>query len=115
MNIESLADLEQLKKDVAVMIKAVKDLDKKSTRYQSLDFNSSTAQRSRALEALNLAASERNRAKDNLHATLVDLGLTPLLGAEHYEPREIQQAKGVSGFSSNLKYQPKRPKRLGAE
>ena len=112
MNIDNLPDLEQLKKDVAAMIKAVKDLDEKSSRYQSLDISSSSAQRSRALEALNLAASERNRAKDNLHATLVDLGLTPMLDVEHYAPREIQQAKGVSGFSSNLKYQPRRPKRL---
>jgi len=113
MNIENLSDLERLKADVTALIKSVKEVDVKSKCYQGMSIGDcSQAKRSKASDSLNFACSERNKLEDDLHATLVDLELTPMLDPWEYAGYRVWTDAGL-GRSINRLYKPKQPRKLG--
>lgn len=75
LTINDLQTLEQLKGDVAAVIKSVKDLDRKSNKLRELGMDCTEKQRSKAAGAANMAALERNRCVESLKSTLTELGL----------------------------------------
>lgn len=107
MNIELL---KQLKKDTDAAIKAENDYSKKSERCRLLGINASEKQRSKAVSAMHEAAFDCRRCEDNLHATLVDLEMTPIGSLEQYETR--QRTQGNGGINAQMMYAPRKPQAL---
>lgn len=107
MNIELL---KQLKKDTDAAIKAESDYAKKSERCRLLGVDASERQRSKALNAMHEAAFDCRRCEDNLHATLVDLGMTPIGSSGRYESRVRPQGNG--GINAQMLYTPRKPQSL---
>ena len=104
MNIELL---KQLKKDTDAAIKAENDYIRKSERCRLLGMDASEKQRSKATSAMHEAAFD---CEDNLHATLVDLEMTPIGSRGRYEPRQRPQGNG--GINAQMMYAPRKPQAL---
>lgn len=107
MNIELL---KQLKKDTDAAIKAENDYAKKSERCRFLGMDASEKQRSKAVSAMHEAAFGCRRCEDNLHATLVDLEMTPIGSRGRYETRQRPQGNG--GINAQMLYAPRKPQSL---
>tara|TARA_R110002020_G_scaffold70727_2_gene183430 strand:+ start:1105 stop:1434 length:330 start_codon:yes stop_codon:yes gene_type:complete len=107
MNIELL---KQLKKDTDAAIKAENDYIRKSERCRLLGMDASEKQRSKATSAMHEAAFDCRRCEDNLHATLVDLEMTPIGSRGRYEPRQRPQGNG--GINAQMMYAPRKPQAL---
>lgn len=107
MNIELL---KQLKKDTDAAIKAENDYAKKSERCRLLGMDASEKQRAKATSAMHEAAFDCRRCEDNLHATLVDLEMTPIGDSSRYEPRERINDNGA--INLRYMYHPRKPQAL---
>ncbi|WP_287011191.1 hypothetical protein [Idiomarina sp.] len=106
MNIEKLQTAQEAMK---ALISAMKDVEKKSQKLHSMNFNdNSVKQRAAASYRLTDVCFARDRASDYLHACLVNAGLTPAKPAGHYATREIHQSAGF-GHSISMKYTPAIP------
>lgn len=96
------------------LVKAEKDVTKKSDKAQSLTIEGSTRkQRASANDRLTDACFDRDKARDNLHKYLVDAGLADAKASEEYEARQISQNAGL-GHTIRKSYQPAKPNSVSA-
>ena len=102
--------LEQVKKSLLLLIKAEKDVEKKSDKYAEMDtYNTTTRRRAGASDKLTRACFERDKLQDDLHADLINAKLTKANSKESYETRQITHSHGF-GHTYTTKYTPKSPK-----
>lgn len=110
-----LAAYEEALTALKLVIKNEKAREKVSKQFHSLDWHNTTTKRRAAVsDRLTDACHSVDRAKDVLHARLVDAGLAPLKPLDHYLPYTIGQSAGF-GHSIKFNYRPALPKSIKAE
>ncbi len=112
MDEEEIVNLEQCLQSLKELIKVKKEVIKKSDKYRDMDiWETSSARRAAASDALTRACESRDKKEDDLHADLVDADLCDPKSTDSYETRIINVSCGL-GHSMGLKYTPKLPKKM---
>lgn len=110
-----LEDYQAILEAAKRLVAAEKSVTAKSDKFGSMNFQDhSRKSRAAASDRLTDACHERDKARDIMHAVLVDAGFCQAKPANEYDTRAITQSAGF-GHKIDFKYSPAVPRCIEEE